>query len=168
MLPGHAQPCATRHGDLHRRALGDDRRKRRRGLDDLLEVVDDEQEPAPLELGDEALLEISLEVQQAERARDRCDNEARVADGLERHEDDTILEVLRGRPSDSEHEARFPDPSRAGDREQPDVVAPHETNLGVEVVSMDIRDQDQVWSGHSLKHFCSALRVAINGLSVKR
>ena len=36
--------------------------------------------------------------QQAERARDRCDNEAGVADGLERHEDDAVRELVRGRP----------------------------------------------------------------------
>ena len=50
LLAADAQPCAARHGDLQARARGDDRRQRRRGFDDLLEVVDDEQQPAALEV----------------------------------------------------------------------------------------------------------------------
>ena len=46
LLAAHAQPGAARDGDLQARARGDDRRQRRRGVDDLLEVVDDEQQPA--------------------------------------------------------------------------------------------------------------------------
>ena len=122
LLPGDAQPCAARHGDLQARARGDDRRERGRGFDDLLEVVDDEQQPAAVEVGDEALLEVALDVEEPERPRDRADDEAGVADRLERHEDDAVRELVRGRRGDREREARLPDPSRAGDREQPDVV----------------------------------------------
>jgi hypothetical protein len=63
LFPGDPQPHAARHGDLQRRALGDDCREQGRGLDDLLEVVDHEQQPAILEVGDEMLREVALEVE---------------------------------------------------------------------------------------------------------
>ena len=122
LLAADAQPCAARDHGLHARARGDDRAERGRGLDDLLEVVDDEQQPAALDVRDEALLEIALGVEEPERPRDAADDQSGVAHRLERHQDDAVCELIGGRRGDLEGEAGLPDPSGPGDREQPDIV----------------------------------------------
>ena len=119
-----------------------------RGVDDLLEVVDDEQQPAALEVRDEALLEVALAVEEPERPRDRADHVRRVPDRLERHEDDAVRELVGHRRSDRVGEARLPDPSGAGDREQADVVpAQKRLGLGDALLAPDQRRQRR---GHAV------------------
>ena len=77
LLPLDSQPGPARDGDLQAGARGDDRRERGGRLDDLLEVVDDEQQPAAFEMSDEALLEIALAVEEPERPCDRADRRGR-------------------------------------------------------------------------------------------
>ena len=109
--PGHAATIAASEG---------------RGVDDLLEVVEDEQQPPALEVCDEALLELALAVEEPERARDRADHVAGIPDRLQRHEDDAVRELVRRRRRDRLGEPRLADPAGAGDREQAHVVAAQE------------------------------------------
>ncbi len=138
--PCDAQPHAARHGDLQARARGDDRRERRGRVDDLLEVVDDEQQPAALDVGDEALLEVALAVEEPERPRDRADHVAGIPDGLERHEDDAVRELVGRRRGDRLGEPGLADPAGAGDGEQADVVpAQQRGGFGDALVTPDQR-----------------------------
>ena len=74
LLAADAQPRPTRHDDLQIGARSDNGRDGRRCIDDLLEVVEDEQKAAALDMRDEALLEVTLAIEQPERAGDRADD----------------------------------------------------------------------------------------------
>jgi hypothetical protein len=122
LLAAHPQPCAARHDDLQAGACGDDRRERGGCIDDLLEVVDDEQKLAALDVPDEALFEITLPVEEPERPRDRADHVAGIPDRLKRHHDDAVSEVVGRCGGDRLGEAGLADPTGTGDREQADVA----------------------------------------------
>jgi hypothetical protein len=117
LLAVRAQPCAARHGDLQTRAGSDDRRNRRRSVDDLLEVVENKQEAAVLDVRDKTFLEVPLAVEEPERPRDRADHVPGVPDRLKRDEDNAVRELVRDPRGDRVREARLPDPSGAGDGE---------------------------------------------------
>ena len=78
---------------------------------------------------DETLLEVALAVEQPERTRDRADHVPGVPNRLERHENDTVREVVGDLRGNCVREARLSDPSGARDREQTDVV-PAQQGLG--------------------------------------
>jgi hypothetical protein len=94
LLAADAQPSATCDHSLDARARGDDRTEKGRGVDDLLEVVDDQQQLSIGDVRDEALHEVALGVEEPERPRDAADDEAGVAHRLERHEDDPVRELV--------------------------------------------------------------------------
>ena len=111
---------AARHDRLDVRGgaqqVGDDRG---RG-DDLLEVVEDEQEALVAQpVGERFLDRATAALGDAERTRDaRCD-EHRIADRLERHEEDAVREVVRRPRRELERQPRLAGPARPGQRQQP-------------------------------------------------
>ena len=101
LLAAHAQSGTARYGDLQIRARGDDRGKRRGRIDDLLEVVEDEEQPTAFEMYDESLLEISLAVEEPERPRDRADHMPGSLTDWSGTSDDPVSEAVcrrRSRP----------------------------------------------------------------------
>ena len=121
LLAADAQPRPTRHDDLQVGARSDNGRDGRRCIDDLLEVVEDEQKAAALDVRDETLLEVTLAVEQPERAGDRADDVSGVPHRLERHDDDAVRVVIGNDRGNRVRKTSLPDPSRPGDGEQPNV-----------------------------------------------
>ena len=96
--------------------LGNDRR----GVDRLLEVVEDEQHAARSDgLGDAVEERPGGQLRHADHARDRRRHELAFPDGLERHEPDPVREVVRCRRGDLQRQAGLADAARSGQREQP-------------------------------------------------
>ena len=109
----------TRQRDVRAAAqeLGDDRA----GVDDLLEVVEDEQHvarrrssSASASMAGRAALSAS-----AERPGDRRGDEGRVADGVEGDEPDAVGEVVGGGRGDLERQPRLAGAARSGQGQQP-------------------------------------------------
>ena len=60
---------------------------------------------------DETLLEVTLAVEEPERARDRANDVSGVPHGLERHDDDAVRVVIGHRQGNRFGETRLPDAS---------------------------------------------------------
>ena len=105
------QRLAARDEDLGVGRPGQERRDRRRGLDDLLEVVDEHEQPLVRDVVDQAVVG-------ADRCSDRALDEGRVAERLERNPEDTVGELLDRFGSELEREARLAASARSGQRDQ--------------------------------------------------
>ena len=81
----------------------------------------DEQKAAVLDMCDEALLQVTLAIEQPERARNRADDVSRVPHRLERHDDDAVRVVVGNHRGNRVRKTSLPDPSRPGDGEQPNI-----------------------------------------------
>ena len=99
--------------------------RRGRRLDEVLEVVEDEQEPL---LGEEALEALGdgsgAGLAEPERLRDRGQDERGVGDRRERDEEDALREVLDQLGGGLEREPGLARAARAGERQQAHVVPP--------------------------------------------
>ena len=127
LLADDAQPSAAGDDDLQTRARSDDPPNGGRGVDDLLEVVDDQQQ-ATARRG-------ARRDAAPGRPRHRRARSERAMLPITRPGSRTAWSVTRTAPSanssadrrgDSAREARLPDAARPGDREQADVVATQE------------------------------------------
>ena len=91
---------------------------------------------------DETLLEVTLAVEEPERARDCANHVSGVPHGLECHDDHAVRVVIGHRQGNRFGETRLPDASRACDGQQPDVVSTQQgLGLGHTLLAADERRQ---------------------------
>ncbi len=119
------QGDAARDEELEQRCRRDQLREQRRGLRQMLEAVEHEQDRAAAEvLAKRRQVVADTRGRSTERAPDRADDGCRIRDGVERHECRPVDKVRRQPPSRLDRHASLSRTSRAGDGQQADVVAP--------------------------------------------
>jgi hypothetical protein len=102
-----------------------------RGLDHMLEVVDQEQQPPVLETCRQRLVQRSpLPLPHAQCLRDGGQDEAGVGDGGERDEPDAARERVELVEGDGDAQARLADAAGTGEGEQADVGAQQQVARG--------------------------------------
>jgi hypothetical protein len=115
-LAAHAKELPRRHEHLQMRTRLDESRNVARGLDDMLEVVQQQQQLLVADDGRELLA-------RAERLSDRRQDELRVADRRQQDPVDTVREVADDVGRSLDREACLARPARPGESEQPTLAA---------------------------------------------
>ena len=119
-FPAHTEHNATRGQECGIRRDRVQLDQNRRGADDLLEVVEDEQHPALVQCEREPLFQLQAGgLADAERIADRRQQQLGLQHVLERHEDDAVREERRSRLGGGDREPALADPPRPGERHEP-------------------------------------------------
>ena len=103
---------AARDQELGVRCAREQRRDGGRGFDDLLEVVQENEEPFVRHVFEQAVVG-------AERGSDRTLDQGGIAERLQRHPEDTVREQLDRLGRELEGETRLAAPTRPRQRQQP-------------------------------------------------
>ena len=124
MLPRDAKHRTAGDQTHQVRAPREEFGQKRRCLDDVLEVVEDEQGILPLQEVRDPLQERSMAgLTHVQRLRDRREDQGGVTDGGQRHEPDPIGKVPRGLLGDPQGEPGLADPTGSGEGQEADVVS---------------------------------------------
>jgi hypothetical protein len=106
----------------------------RRGGDDLLEVVEQEEDPAAVDRGGKLLLQgVAGDLAGAERLGDRRQDQRLVGDGAERDEGDAVRERRRRPAGYLDRQPRLADAAGTGQGQQADVLALQEVEAGCDL-----------------------------------
>jgi hypothetical protein len=120
VLAVHPQRRPRRHDDPQSTGRAQQDRDERRGVDDLLEVVEHEQRVELGEVSTDALGDRSLRaLVDAERSGDRGGHVRRIVDRIERDQPGSIGCPLGKAAGELDGQARLADPAGSHDREQP-------------------------------------------------
>ena len=120
LLPGDPQRGPARGDDRDVRARAEEIPDDGRAVDDLLEVVEDEQDPARSDpLGQQLERRPSAGLDEPDRPGDDRRDEGRISNGLERHEPQPVRVAFGNIGGELEREAGLARPAGAGQREQP-------------------------------------------------
>ena len=117
-------------------------RRRPAPLEDLLEVVEDAaaRDAAPATSASTSATGWWPALGDADRRRDPRRDEHRVADGLERHEEDAVREPVRDQGREGDRQARLAGPARSGEGQQSRALE-QGLGLGQLVLATDERRQ---------------------------
>jgi hypothetical protein len=119
-LPVDPQGAAARHEHDELRGCAQQLAHQRGGIGELLEVVQDEEEPPATKVLAEGGHRVqAAAVGEAELMGDRSRDELRVPDGAERHEEDPIGEGVCHAGGHLERQPGLAGPARSGEREEP-------------------------------------------------
>ena len=116
VLALHAQPLPARHEHIGMRASREDGRHLRRSLHDMLKVVQQKQQPTPVD-------ELRQRAAAAERTGGRRSDIGGIGERSERHPPHAVRIRFRRLAGRVEREPRLPRPARARQREETGVVA---------------------------------------------
>ena len=123
-LTGEPKHLPARHQDLQVLGRLEQLRHDRRRLDEMLEVVQHQEHPAPSQ---EVLQHVDGSATRglgcAERLGDGRHDHRRARHGTQHHDGDTVLEARLQIHGGPERDAGLADPAGTGERDQPNVVA---------------------------------------------
>ena len=172
LLARHAEDGPAGHERLHARAGAQEGGDVRRGLDDLLEVVEHQEQVFRPQRGGELLRRRPVgEFAQVQGVGDRRDDEVGIADRREGDEDRAVGEVRLQFGRHFDRQARLADPAGTGQRDEPDLGASQQVADGRELPlpADQRRERDRqradAWEGRSADHGAKAPEpVAVSSL----
>ena len=118
LLAAHAKRRLAGHEDAAQWRRGRQLGHLRRGVEHVLEVVEDQQHPPLPHEFPQADRRRDALLRHAQRAGDRRRHPGRIGDPLEPHEEHPVREVLEHRVARGERQPRLAGAARAGEREQ--------------------------------------------------